>query len=260
MSYFTSIDYDTFILGMYIWGAIALISPIALLLIGELPISSRSAHSRLTFFGNINKRTGWILMEIPILITVLFYFLSGNQALNPSVIMVGAFVLHYINRALIYPYRIKVDGKTMPVSIMLSSALFYIINGYIIGYFFGHLTHYEWSWLYDPRFIIGAILFFTGFHINLQSDNILIKLRKPGESGYKIPYGGMYRYISCPNYFGEMVEWIGFAIMTWSIPGAVYALWVALPLFAQGKLAHAWYVQQFSDYPKERKAILPFLI
>lgn len=261
MSYLTSIDHDTFIFYVLVWGGIALISPIALLMIGELPISSRSAHSRLSFLGNIDKRSGWILMEIPILITVLFYFLTGSSALNMSAIMVGAFVCHYINRALIYPYRIKTQGKTMPVSIMLSSSLFYIINGYIIGYYFGNLKTYTVEWLYDPRFILGLGLFILGFFINIQSDNILIRLRKPGETDYKIPYGGMYKYISCPNYFGEMIEWIGFAIMTWSIPGAVYALWVGLPLFAQGKLAHKWYIEKFgNDYPKNRKAIIPFLI
>jgi steroid 5-alpha reductase family enzyme len=114
------------------------------------------------------------------------------------------------------------------------------------------------EWLSDPRFIFGLALFFFGFVVNIQSDNILINLRKPGETGYKIPYGGFYRYVSCPNYFGEIMEWVGFAIMTWCIPGLIYMLWVALPLFAQAIEAHRWYNDKFGDeYPKNRKAIFP---
>ncbi len=52
----------------------------------------------------------------------------------------------------------------------------------------------------------------VGYAINHHADSVLLSLRKPGETGYKIPYGGLYKYISCPNYFGEMVEWFGFAL------------------------------------------------
>ncbi len=261
MDYLTNINNDTFIFYMYIWGAVALLSPFVLNMLGELPISSRMESKSLSKLGTIDKKTGWIIMEIPILITVLYFFLTGSSPFNVSAVIVAAFVCHYINRALIYPHRIKTQGKTMPVSIMFSSMLFYIVNGYIIGYYFGNLKSYPIEWLYDPRFIIGLALFVFGFFINVQSDNILINLRKPGETGYKIPKGGMYKYISCPNYFGEMVEWMGFAIMSWSIPGLVYAIWVALPLYAQGIIAHRWYVEKFGDeYPKNRKAIIPFLI
>ena len=63
----------------------------------------------------------------------------------------------------------------------------------------------------------GIIIFFIGAYINIKSDEILFSLRKEN-SGYKIPKTFMYKYISCPNYFGEIIEWLGFAIMTWSFP------------------------------------------
>ncbi len=91
--------------------------------------------------------------------------------------------------------------------------------------------------------------------------DFLINLRQPGETGYKIPRGGMYRYVSCPNYMGETIEWIGFAIMSWSLVGAVFAIWVALPLLAQAINAHRWYRDKFGDeYPVDRKAIIPYLL
>ena len=39
------------------------------------------------------------------------------------------------------------------------------------------------------RVLIGVFIFSAGFIVNLQSDSILRNLRKPGETGYKIPRG-----------------------------------------------------------------------
>jgi steroid 5-alpha reductase family enzyme len=226
-----------------------------------LPMSGRLGDTPLSILGDINKKAGWIIMEIPVLIVVVAFFLMGANPLNVSAVMVAAFCLHYANRALIYPYRIKVDGKTMPVMMMLFSMIFYTVNGYIIGHYFGSLRTYSVEWLSDPRFIIGALMFLGGFVLNITSDNILLNLRKPGETGYKIPQGGMFKYVSCPHYLGEMIEWTGFAIMTWSLPGFAYALCVIVPLFGQARNSHQWYLDKFKDeYPKNRKAIFPGLI
>jgi protein-S-isoprenylcysteine O-methyltransferase Ste14 len=223
-------------------------------------MSNRVENQGMRLFGSIDKKTGWVIMEIPILLVVCYFFFQGQHALNVSAIMVGVFVMHYFNRAIIFPQRIKVKGKTMPIMSMVSSMIFYIINGYLIGHYFGHLREYSIEWLVDPRFIIGLGLFIAGFIINIQSDNILINLRKPGETGYKIPQGGFFNYVSCPNYMGECIEWIGFAIMTWSLPGVAYALWVVLPLYAQALGSHQWYQETFKDdYPASRKAIIPFI-
>lgn len=251
-------SYNTFLMW---WIGGCLLSALTLQLSKELPMSNRIENKNMRKLGSIDKKTGWVVMEIPILLVVGYFFLQGQNELNVSAIMVAFFMMHYFNRAIIYPQRIKVKGKTMPVASMLSSMAFYMVNGYLVGHYFGHLKEYPIEWLYDPRFIIGASMFLIGFAINIHSDNILINLRKPGESGYKIPYGGCYKYVSCPNYMGECIEWIGFAIMTWSLTGVAYAAWVVLPLFIQARGAHQWYLDKFKDkYPKDRKAIIPFLI
>ena len=245
---------------LYCWLGLSVIITLVIFLTKQLPMSSRIDNDKITFLGTIDKKLGWILMEVPILIVVIYFFVMGSQPLNVSVIMISLFVMHYFNRAIIFPQRIKVSGKRMPVVSMASSMAFYIISGYIIGHYFGALKYYSIEWLYDPRFIIGFLMFITGFIINIQSDNILINLRGPGESSYKIPHGGCFKFVSCPNYMGEMIEWIGFAIMTWCLPGAVYAAWVVLPLFVQAVGTHQWYKDEFQDeYPKERKAIIPYL-
>ena len=260
-----NIDLDTFNLILVIWGLIAIPSAFSILWAKAMPMSSRVENRTMNVLGTIDKRLGWIIMEIPVIATVLLCYWAGLTAsgasVNVSAVFIGVFVVHYFNRGFIFPFRIKVKGKRMPVMSMLSSMIFYIINSYLIGYYFGALKAYPLEWLWDPRFIIGMLVFVVGFVINIQSDNILMRLRGPGETGYKIPRGGMFRYVSCPNYLGEILEWVGFAIMSWSLMGVVYAFWVALPLIPQAILAHRWYREKFgSEYPGERKALFPGLL
>ncbi|ROS04839.1 steroid 5-alpha-reductase/3-oxo-5-alpha-steroid 4-dehydrogenase 1 [Sinobacterium caligoides] len=260
MEFLTTLDINSYTTFILCWGCLGIVSALSIHLGKKLPISNRVDNSSLYGLGTIDKRWGWIIMETPILLSVLYFFFQGDQPLNISAVFVAVFALHYTNRALIYPHRIKVEGKRMAVSIVLVTMTFYSVNGYLIGHYFGSLQAYPLSWLSDPRFIVGMSLFLVGFAINIHSDNILINLRKPGESGYKIPSGGCFRLVSCPNYFGEILEWVGFAVMSWSLPGLVYALWVALTLLATGLSTHRWYLEHFQEeYPARRKAVLPYL-
>ena len=145
--------------------------------------------------------------------------------------------------------------------IMWFAITFNFMNGYINGYFLGNYGHlYSDAWLFTPQFISGLIIFISGMFINIQSDNILLNLRKPGESGYKIPQGGFFRFLSCPNLFGEILEWTGFAIMCWSFPAATFALWTFANLAPRAVAHHKWYLNKFEDYPQQRKAVIPFII
>ena len=98
-----------------------------------------------------------------------------------------------------------------------------------------------------------------GVIINIKSDNILIKIKKQNK-GYQVPKGFLYHYISCPNYLGEIIEWLGFFFMTLSAPAFLFLFWTMANLIPRAISNHNWYVNKFSDYPDKRKAIIPFLI
>jgi len=102
-------------------------------------------------------------------------------------------------------------------------------------------------------------LFFAGFAINHHSDGILRQLRTLGETVYKIPRGGLFERVSCANYFGEIIEWCGWAIAIWSLPGLVFAVWTAANLVPRARAHHNWYPIQFPDYPPQRRALIPFV-
>ena len=93
--------------------------------------------------------------------------------------------------------------------------------------------------------------------INRLADRKLRDLRERGGSGYRIPQGGLYEWVSCPNYLGEIIEWAGWAIATWSLPGFAFAVWTIANLAPRARSHHAWYQRTFADYPVDRKALLP---
>lgn len=209
----------------------------------------------------VSRRSAWLLMESPAIIVFAFFFLSGDLAATTTAwVFFILWQVHYLNRSFVFPLRIRDHGKTNPLLIVVLAMLFNLWNGYLNGRYIGvHAGDYTIAWLYDPRFIVGLILWLAGFLLNLHSDEILLRLRGPGETGYKIPYGGGFRFVSCPNYLGEVVEWTGFAILTWSPAGVFFALWTAANLIPRARSHHRWYIEKFPDYPDNRKAVIPFL-
>jgi protein-S-isoprenylcysteine O-methyltransferase Ste14 len=202
----------------------------------------------------------WILMEAPSPLLISFFVYLGQ----PTSKAIGTWVLtalwlfHYTHRTLIQPLTNPGGSKPMPVLICGSAIFFNLINGYVNGRGLAlNAPSYEIEWVTRPTTIIGLLVFAVGMYINRTADTTLLNLRKPGETGYKIPYGGLYEYISCPNYFGEMVEWTGFAISAWSLPAFSFAIWTVANLAPRAVLHHKWYLEKFPDYPKNRNALIP---
>ena len=219
-------------------------------------------HSSSKWGYSIDNKLAWIVMELPaLLVCPLIFYLSTNEKSILTSFFIFLWLVHYFNRTIIYPNRILTKKKTMPLIIAMLAFIFNLVNGYINGYYFGFIDFsYSLEWIYTPQFIIGSILFIVGFLINISSDSILINLRKKNTNEYTIPRKGLFNYISCPNFFGEIIEWLGFAVMTWSIAGLAFFLWTFFNLVPRALSHHTWYKNTFSDYPKNRKAVFPFII
>ncbi len=218
-------------------------------------------HARRGWGPTLPERPGWVLMEAvsPIAMAVLF-ILGDRHTSIPALVFLGMWEVHYIHRAIIYPLRMKPSRKRIPVVIVLFGVLFNLGNSYLNGrYLFTLEPPRDTEWLLDPRFLAGFALFVAGLVINLQSDTILLNLRKPGETGYKIPRGGLYRWVSSPNYLGEILEWCGWALATWTLAGLSFAVWTAANLAPRARAHHRWYRETFPDYPRERRALVPYL-
>ena len=248
-------DDPLFVLIIFTSFPLAAATFIALLVI----IAPYGRHKRRGWGPSLPNKLGWLIMESPSVLIFAFYFFVGEAPKNiPMLIFFLMWEAHYIHRAFIYPFMISDGKKMMPIAIMSLAILFNGGNSYINGrYIFQLSGGYSQRWLFSPPMITGLTLFLGGFAINRWADHILHNLRAPGESGYRIPLGGLYRWISCPNYFGEIIEWIGWAIATWSLPGLAFAIWTIANLAPRARAHHNWYHENFSEYPSERKALIP---
>ena len=206
----------------------------------------------------IPNRAGWVVMELPA--TALFaviYFLGGVASEPVPLALLGIWQCHYVNRTFVYSLRTRTAGKSMPITVVGSGFAFNVVNAYVNARFISEFGEYGAAWLGDPRFLGGLALFTVGLALNVHSDNILLRLRKPGRTDYSIPRGGAFRYVSCPNYLGELLEWCGWAVATWSLGGLAFFTYTAANLVPRALSHHRWYRQRFTDYPAARKAVIP---
>lgn len=208
----------------------------------------------------LGSRLAWIIMETPSPLIMLLMFLTGSNGNITALIFLLMWEAHYIHRAFIFPFRRSNSPSNFPALILAFGIVFNFVNAYTNGrYLFHFAPEYLAGWLLDPRFISGFTIFAAGMIVNISSDSILIGLRKRNGSVYKVPDKGLFKLVSCPNYLGEIMEWCGWALATWSMPGLVFALWTVANLAPRAHSNRLWYKKVFPDYPAERKALIPFI-
>jgi 3-oxo-5-alpha-steroid 4-dehydrogenase 1 len=109
----------------------------------------------------LNGKLAWVVQECPNLLAVGWALAlpeggSSLQQSPASACLLAMFTLHYINRTLIFPLRIR-GGKPTPFIPFIMATLFCTANGYMQARSLTALYTYESSWLTDPRFICGTV-------------------------------------------------------------------------------------------------------
>lgn len=212
----------------------------------------------------INNKAGWVIMEAPAFIVMLLLWLCSSRRGEPALVaMALLFELHYFQRSFIFPMLIRGKNR-MPWIIIRMGVIFNTINCYLIGGWFFYVSPadaYPVSWLYSPLFIVGTLIFLAGMWINISSDYIIRHLRKPGDTKHYIPRGGMFRFVTGANYFGELTEWTGYAILSWSLGGLTFAIWTFANLAPRAVSLHKRYIKEFGDEYRnlKRRYIIPFI-
>ena len=156
----------------------------------------------------VPNRVGWVVMEAPvfILMTVLWLLSERTWQTGPLLLFL-LFQSHYLQRAFIFPLLIR-GRSAMPAGIVAMGMAFNTLNALMQGgwIFFVSPANYYDDWLAKPYIWIGGLLFLAGMVVNIHSDAIIRRLRKPGDTRHYIPRGGMFRYVSSANYFGDLVK------------------------------------------------------
>jgi steroid 5-alpha reductase family enzyme len=236
----------------------------------------------------VPARLGWLVMESPAaLVFAAVYATGAHRSGAVPVVLLVLWQTHYAYRAFVYPWTLRGSAR-MPAVIALMAIAFNLLNAYVNARWVSELGSYPLAWLADPRFLAGTALFLGGLAVNRDADRRLRALRgpsagdargagpgqrspagdargagpgqRPPAGGYQIPHGGLYRWVSCPNYLGEIVQWFGWALLTWSPAGLAFAVYTTANLLPRGIDHHAWYRERFDGYPAARRAVIPYVL
>jgi len=216
--------------------------------------------SRKGWGPSIKSKWAWLIMEFPSPFLMTIFFITADTKTLPEIIFLIIWLTHYLQRTFVYPFSQSGREKPYPLIVASMAIIFNCFNGFANGFGVFHLYNYSSSWLFTWQFISGIIIFITGFIINKTADEKLRVFRKRSPEEYVIPHGWLFNLISSPHYFGEIIEWAGWAIMTWSLPGLAFSVFTFANLFPRAVASHRWYKSHFTEYPSERKAIIPFII
>ena len=218
-------------------------------------------------FPVIPSRISWIVQECPCVFITIFFIIYYYENLNyKNILVISPFLIHYIHRTFIFPFVIH-SSKNNPLEITLMAFTFCFFNAIMINRsIFCLIKDYGDEFLLN--FLFGLAIFLLGIYINIHSDYSMIKQRNANQdktNKYIIPRGFMYELISCPNYFGELTEWLGFFILSNSFSGLVFFISTFANLFPRAIQYHQWYKNKFKEEFVtdkdliQRKAIVPFL-
>jgi steroid 5-alpha reductase family enzyme len=215
-------------------------------------------HNRRGWGVQIDATPGWILMESVALFALPFLIVISGKALNAvSVVFLSMWCGHYLYRSIVFPVQRRHYNRKMPLLVMGLAIFHNLLSSYVNGVdIFIVRAPYSGQWLFSWQFIVGTALFFVGMGIHIHSDSVLLKIQQKNQ-GYQVPYRGLHLYLASPNYFGEILQWTGWAIATWSVGGALFAFFTFCNLAPRAHSHLKWYRQKFDDYPGSRKAIIP---
>jgi 3-oxo-5-alpha-steroid 4-dehydrogenase 1 len=254
-------------------------------------------------------------MEFPPLLTFPYFFVasplsSGSYSVSlthPSTLLATLFIVHYVNRSIVsvlrMPSRARIHMAVIPMTSVFNAA-----NGFAMAaYLSSPSAHtYLLHAFSRPTFYVFLAMWAIGFIGNIAHDEILYEIRRNAKTKatekkavkedmallannqyYGVPRGLLYNYISFPNYFCELLEWLAFALAAAPLPPVsdvvksfsalslnsilyanvppefahpyLFLIATLLPMVPRAYRAHLWYYETFPSYPKGRKAIVPFV-
>jgi len=224
----------------------------------------------------ISWRTVFIVEYLgPLLIHPLFYYfpkLWYGKDFEHSALQKYVFVfvlLHFAKRELETLFVHRFSNDTMPwFNIIKNSSHYHFLSGVLLAFDmyrakFSASSPYIVNTIRDNEtflWICAGIWAFSEIS-NLHTHLTLRSLRPEGSRKRAIPYGYGFNMVSVPNYFFEIFGWTVVSVMTGSL-----ACWLFLAV-SSGQMIiwalkkHRNYKKEFGkEYPRRRKAIIPFIL
>ena len=108
--------------------------------------------------------------------------------------------------------------------------------------------------------VYGLALFLLGQGIGLYHHYMLSRLRAGPDRSYKIPHGGWFFHAICPHYFGDMLVWWAFAVISQHFYLITCAAGTTAYLIGRAVATREWYHKKFPNFPKHRTLVIPYVL
>jgi hypothetical protein len=232
-------------------------------LFGALEASGkfRIPYSKFRTGASFDTRTGMFLSYLAPLLLYLGLHLAAGAPRSPyHLALLAATVVHFGKRCFesLFVHRYsKPTGTGAFLLIIWAYATMVLAS----GYFQTHAVSEADGLRRELRLplLMGAALFLLGQAINLYHHLLLARLRADGRPDYRVPQGGLFRWVACPHYLGEIIAWAGYAVMAGLLPAWGNAFVVLCYLGARSRSTLRWYREHLPGWPRERRGLFPLL-
>lgn len=70
----------------------------------------------------------------------------------------------------------------------------------------------------------------------------------------------LFKYVANPNYFGEIIEWLGYFFICQNTESFLFFFSTLNILVAAAIPRSQWNKKNIEGYPKSRKAVIPYIL
>ncbi|XP_060184464.1 steroid 5-alpha-reductase DET2-like [Lycium barbarum] len=206
--------------------------------------------------AKIPSKVGMIFAYSPSLIACLSFFWIFPTGGIRFFLLNSAMTIHFFKRVLEVLFVHKYSGSMALKSAVTISTSYFIASSSLI--YIQHLTKGSTEPIIDLKYL-GSIVFLVGIIGNFYHHFLLSKMRKKGESGYKIPKGGLFSLVICPHYLFEIVTFLGFSLISQTLFSFSSTIGTVFYLMGRSYATRKWYLSKFEDFPRSVKALIPFI-
>jgi very-long-chain enoyl-CoA reductase len=166
-------------------------------------------------------------------------------------------MVHFVKRQLETIFVHEFGTLTMPVFNVFKNSAYYWGFAALVGWVVNAPTQHE---LAGWHVAVGFPLFCVAMLCNFICHLKLMYLRPPGTNTVAMPTGFLFDYVTAPNYFCEIMTWVGFNVLTgFTWAGVLFNIVGAGQMLQWATDKHRKYKKQFKNYPKNRKILIPFI-
>ncbi|KAJ6986545.1 uncharacterized protein [Populus alba] len=249
---------------------ISVMSVVSLVAISGLGISEiLGKHLQYSRFWNLNSekstrmqiklssRTGMLVFYVPAFLSgVASFVLYPNHDLRLFLVK-ATLTIHFFKRTIevLFVHKYSTSGVVLDSAILISSSYFSATSSMIHG-------QYLTQGFPEPQVDLkypGVLLFLLGISGNLYHHLLLASLRTKSEKEYKIPKGGLFGLVICPHYLFEVLGFIGILFISQTLYPLCFTVGTIVYLMGRSYATRRWYLSKFEDFPKDVKALIPYV-